>query len=275
MGRQKTHFIQSLAKGLSILQAFSSERPKLTLTQLASLTGLNVVAVQRYTDTLMKLGFLRRSKHKEFSLGPKVLSLGFACLQGPQLLQLAVSHLREFSERLGRTVNMSILDGTEIIFVYRHEIVKFLKYNLTAGSKLPAHCTSSGKVLLAGLDDEELKQRIQRMNLERVTSYTITDSQELLEEIHRTRDRGIGISDRELSLDLYTIGVPILDYESRLVAAITMPLPYEEAAGQVLEETIQELVEQGRQLSELIGYRGEYPVIPLGSWRSDYGIFEI
>ena len=91
MEQKHKHFIKSVARGLSILQAFSSERPKLTLTQLATITGMNRTAVQRFTDTLMELGFLGRNKHKEFFLGPKVFSLGFAYLQGSKLIELADS----------------------------------------------------------------------------------------------------------------------------------------------------------------------------------------
>ena len=169
MGRQHKHFIRSLARGLSILQAFSSEQPRLTLTQLAAITEMNRTAVQRFTDTLMQLGFLGRNRHKEFYLGPSVLSLGFAYLQGSELTRLASSYLKEFSGRIGKTVNMVILDNTDIVFLYRNEVHRFLKYDLRAGSKLPGHCTASGKVLLASLEDKELMQRIKGMNLEKMT----------------------------------------------------------------------------------------------------------
>lgn len=262
MDRQPKHFVQSLARGMSVLQAFSSERNRLTLTELAAITKMNRTAVQRFTDTLMGLGFLGRNKYKEFYLGPGVLSLGFAYLHGSELTKLAASYLKQFSERIGKTVNVAILDGAEIIFLYRHEVHKFLKYDLRAGSRLPSYCTASGKVLLASLEDKELRKRVRSMKLERMTSRTIVDKAALIEDIHQTRKRGISICDRELSPALYSIGVPILNQKKRVIAAINLSLSSEEATGPVLKHVTSEIVEQGRKLSEFMGYEGTYPAIP-------------
>ncbi|MCF8145724.1 MAG: helix-turn-helix domain-containing protein [Deltaproteobacteria bacterium] len=261
MARQRKYFVQSLARGISVLQAFSSERNRLTLTALAEITGMNRTAIQRFTDTLMELGFLGRDKHKEFYLSPKILSLGFTYLQGSEIANLAASHLKDFSERVGLTVNMAILDNTDIIFLYRQEVHRFLKYDLRAGSRLPSHCTASGKVLLASLDDQELKQRIRKMKLEGTTSHTITDRKKLYQEILKTRANGIGTCDRELSLALYSISTPLLNHEKKVVAAINLSLSSEEATGTVLADAKREIVEQGRNLSKLLGYEGDYPLI--------------
>ena len=261
MDRRPKHFVQSLARGMSVLQAFSAERNRLTLTELSEITKLNRTAIQRFTDTWMALGFLGRNKHKEFYLSPKVLSFGFAYLQGSEITRLAASHLRDFSERIGLTVNMAILDGIDIFFLYRHEVHKFLKYDLRAGSKLPSYCTASGKVLLAALDNNELKRRITGMTLERTTRHSIANRETLYEDILKTRANGIGICDRELSPALYSIAAPLLNHEKKVVAAINLSLSSEEATGSLLADTTREIVEQGRKLSELLGYRGPYPLI--------------
>ena len=263
MDRQPKNFVKSLARGISILQAFSSERSRLTLTELATITGMNRTAVQRFTDTLMALEFLRRNRHKEFYLGHRVLSLGFTFLQGSEIIRLAASYLRDFSEQIGRTVNMAVLDGTEILFLYRHEVHRFLKYDLRAGSKLPSHCTASGKVLLASLPDHELKKRIGKMPLERLTSRTITDREKLYRDIMRTRERGVSVCDRELSISLYSIGIPLLDNEKKVAAAVNLSLSAEEATPGAVAEAMGEIVEQGRKLSGLLGYEGNYPFIPV------------
>ena len=269
MEREPQHFVQSLARGLSILQAFSSQRPKLTLTDLADLTGMNKTATQRYTDTLVGLGFLGRNRHKAFSLGPRVLSLGFAYLQGSPLRQLAATYLSDFVERSGLTTNLSILEGTEMVFLYRKETHRFLKFDLRAGSRLPSHCTSAGKVLLASLEDGDLRARIGGMRLERMTSHTITDQEVLFEEIRKTRERGYGIADKELTLALCSIAVPVLDMEGRVIAALNVGISSEDAHGEVLEHTIRQVVDQGRQLSVVSGYQGEYPVIPARGFAGD------
>jgi IclR family pca regulon transcriptional regulator len=261
MDRRPKHFIQSLARGVSVLQAFSSERNRLTLTELSEITKLNRTAVQRFTDTWMALGFLGRNKHKEFYLSPKVLAFSFAYLQGSEISRLAAPYLSDFSERIGLTINMAILDGIDIFFIYRHEVHRFLKFDLRAGSKLPSYCTASGKVLLASLHNKELKRRIDQMKLESTTSHTITNKETLYKDILRTRANGTGTCDRELSLALYSIAAPLLSHEKKVVAAINLSLSAEEATSPVVADAKREIVEQGRILSELLGYQGAYPFI--------------
>ncbi|MCF8119280.1 MAG: helix-turn-helix domain-containing protein [Deltaproteobacteria bacterium] len=256
------YFVQSLARGLSILQAFTSERKRLTLTELAEITHMNRTAVQRFTCTLMALGYLGRDDHKAFFLSSKVLSLGFTYLQSSEIIQLTASHLKDFSERIGLTVNMAILDGTDIVFLYRHEVHRFLKYDLRAGSRLPSYCTASGKVLLAALKNEALRARIRNMSLEKTTSHTIIDEEQLFQEILKTRETGIGVCDRELSLSLYSIAVPLLNHEQKMVAAINLSLSSEDATPSAVENATYQIVEQGRNVSEVLGYQGAYPVIP-------------
>ena len=265
MDRQSKHFVQSLARGLSVLQAFSSERNRLTLTELATITKMNRTAVQRFTDTLMVLGFLGRNRHKEFYLTPKVLSLGFTYLQGSEITQLAADYLRAFSEQIGLTVNMAVLDGIDIFLLYHHEVHRFLKYDLRAGSKLPSYCTALGKVLLASLNNKELKNRINSMKLEKTTSHTITDKGRLYEDILAIREKGVAICDRELSLSLYSIAIPLLNHEKRVVAAVNLALSSEDATNSVVVDATRKIVEQGRKMSELLGYIGKYPLIQPGS----------
>ncbi len=255
--------MQSLARGLKVLQAFSAEHDSLTLSHLAERTGFNVVAVQRYTDTLMELGFLRRNRHREFFLGPEVLTLGFAFLNRGQLKKIAEEYLDEFARRVQRTVNMAILDGDQIIFIYRREVHRFLGYDLHAGSKLPAHCTGSGKCLLAGLDDTRLRRLLGSGELQRVTAHSIVDPEALFQDLVRTRRRGYSVADQELILDLYSLGVPVLNHQGKLEAAVNLSLSREEAKGAQLKAMRSQVLELGRNLSAAMGYRGPYPVIPI------------
>ena len=260
--RKKINFIQSLARGLSVLQAFSAQRPTLTLTDIASITGMNLTAVQRFTDTLMELGFLGRNKYKEFFLGPAVMSLGFAFLHGSQLTTQAEVYLSEFGEKVNRTVNLAVLDGDQIVFLYRKEAQRFLKFNLHAGSKLPSYCTGSGKVLLASLDDKELRRLIDKMEMEPITSHTIVDRKLLWNDLMETRNRGYSVCDRELSLALYSLAIPLINDERKVVAAVNLSLSSEEAKGEFLEDRTRRLIDLGRTLSKSLGYEGEYPIFP-------------
>jgi len=269
LARRQRYFVQALARGLKVLQVFSAEHPRLTLSQISERSGYNVVAVQRYTDTLMELGFLKRNKHREFFLGPEVLTLGFAFLNRTQLKKIAEEYISEFSDRVQRTLNMAILDGPEVIFIYRKEVHRFLSYDLHAGSKLPAHCTGSGKCLLAGLDDHSLKELLNAADLYRVTPYTIVDPDVLWEDLMLTRKQGYSIADREWISDLYSLGVPIINQEGKMEAAVNLSLSVEEAKGAHLKDMLANFVELGRSLSRAMGYQGPYPVIPIADPSGD------
>lgn len=262
MERKRLNYVQSLARGLSVLQAFTAKRPSLSLSEIARITGMNVTAAQRFTDTLLQLGFLLRNRHREFTLGPKVLNLGFAFLNGSQLKRLAETYIPQFSTEHNCTTNLAVLDGHEVIFLYRHEAQRYLKYDLQAGSRLPSHCTATGKVLLSALPDQVLKKTLQRMPMEALTRYTITDPETFWSAILSTRNNGYSICDREMSLALYSLAVPVIDQEQNVVAAINLSLPAD-APKSRKEAAVGHLISLGHTISTALDYDGNYPVIPV------------
>ena len=257
--RKQRHFIKSLSKGISILHAFSAEKNILTLTDIAKKTGMNATAVQRFTDTWMALGYLKRTERKEFYLGPKVLTLGFSYINGSQLRNLSEIYLTEFATRINRNVNLGILQEEHVVYLFRKETQSFIKSSLGAGSIMPCYCTAMGKVLLAGLDDRRLEQILEMIKPIPVTKHTLTDKKSLLQDLIETRKRGYSICDRELSLALYSLAVPLLNDEGLVVAAVNLSLSADEALGVFLQNMISELLNVGKELSSYLGYNGEYP----------------
>jgi IclR family pca regulon transcriptional regulator len=156
---------------------------------------------------------------------------------------------------------VGLLDGDEVVFLYRHEARRFLKYDLKAGSRLPSHCTATGKVLLAALPDDRLKPMLSRMNMEAMTRYTITTPKVLWDHLIKTRRRGHSVSDREMSLALYSVGVPVLNEEQRVVAAVNVSLAAD-ASQPERAKALAELIALGSTLSQAMGYEGAYPLIP-------------
>jgi len=260
--RKQLHFVQSLGRGLAVLQAFSAESPSLKLSEIAQITGLNVTAAQRFTDTLMQLGFIHRDKHREFHLTPKVLSLGFAFLNGSQLKRLGADLMDRCSQRLNRTMNLAALDGDAVVFLHRSETQRFLKFDLQAGSRLPSHSTGTGKALLAGLEDAELFRKLENMELTQVTSYTLTTPRALWEDLMEIRKRGYSICDREMNLSLYSLGAPVLNGEGKTVAAINISLSVEEAKSDLPRKMLEELWALSREISLSLGWDGAYPAYP-------------
>jgi IclR family pca regulon transcriptional regulator len=261
MPRKTQHFVQSLAKGFKVLQAFRQDRPTLTLTQIAEIAGMNTPTAQRITDTLLDLGYLKRNQRKEFFLGPKILTLGFAFLHGSQLTNMAAQYLDDFFDRFHWTVNLSVLEGDEVIYLARREQQRFLKYDVQPGLRLPFNCTAMGKVLAAGLPRAEFRRLMETGNFIRMTPNTIIDPDRFEQEMKEVRRKGYAFCDRELSMDVSAISVPVLDHKEEVVAAANVALPAEAAKGELLAEATSRLMELGRDLSTSLGYVGEYPLI--------------
>src|SRR6476659_3465275 len=153
-------YSQSLERGLAILSAFGSGRPLLGVSELGRDIGLSRSTTHRYVSTLASLGYLQQdAETKKYRLGPRVLDLGFSAINSMELREIATPHLQELSDATGHTVNMAILDGDDIVYIERVRCSqpgqREIDLNLHVGSRLPAYCTSMGKVLVAHLPDAE------------------------------------------------------------------------------------------------------------------------
>jgi len=254
--------IQSLARGLNILELVAGASQPVTLTEIANQAQLTKTTSQRFLNTLCSLGYLRRGDNKSYVLSTRVLSLAYSFLNTSSLVRMAKPYLDELSSELGKTVNLAVLEDVYTLFLYRKEVRRFMKYDLGPGSKLPCYAGSLGKVLLAGLTHEEFNKRINKIEFNPITPKTISSKKKLREEIIETRERGYSICDQELSLDMYSIGVPLLDKRGEVVAAINVSMELYSKESPNLESTIKILMEKGKRISNSLGYNGPYPSYP-------------
>ena len=257
-----TKSIQSLARGLSILELVAGSSQPATLTEIAKQAGLTKTTSQRFLNTLCSLGYLRRRNNKSYILNTRVLSLAYSFLNTSSLVRLAKPYLDELSSELGKTVNLAVLEDVHTLFLYRKEVRRFMTFDLGPGSKLPSYAGSLGKVLLAGLSHEEFDKRIDKIEFHPITPKTILSKKRLKEEIIETRERGYGICDQELSLDMYSIAAPVIDKQGEVVAAINVSMEFHFKGSPDLESTIKKVIEKGRVISGNLGYNGPYPNYP-------------
>ncbi|MFB3886538.1 MAG: IclR family transcriptional regulator [Thermodesulfobacteriota bacterium] len=254
--------IQSLARGLNILELVAGASQPVTLTEVARRSRLTKTTSQRFLNTLCSLGYLRRGDNKSYRLSTRVLSLAHGFLNTSSLVTIAKPYLDELSSELGKTVNLAVLEDVHTLFLYRKELRRFIKYDLGPGSKLPCYAGSLGKVLLAGLTDEELNKRLEKIEFNPITPKTILSRKKLREEIMMTRKRGYGISDQELSLDMYSVGIPLLDKAGKVIAAINVSMEFHLKESPDLGRTIKILMDKGKKISNSLGYDGPYPSFP-------------
>ena len=212
-------FVQSLDRGLAVIRAFSADRPRLTLSEVARETGMTRAAARRFLLTLEHLGYVSQ-EGRAFALRPSVLQLGYAYLSSFTVAEIAQDHLEHLAEQLHESCSASVLDGDDIVYVARASTNRIMTIGLSVGTRLPAYCTSMGRVLLAALPDSDLDAYLHRIDIEPRTDFTITDPGELRTEIVRVRERGWSLLDQELEQGVRSVAVAIHDVDGRVIAAI-------------------------------------------------------
>jgi IclR family transcriptional regulator, pca regulon regulatory protein len=210
-----------------MLSAFTSTRPLIGVSELAREVGLSRSSAHRYIATLAALGYLDQDRPtRKYRLGPRVLDLGFSAINSMELRQIALPNLQSLSDATGHTVNMAVLDEMDIVYIERCRSASIgqreIDLNLHVGSRLPAYCTSMGKVLLAGLPLEELDRRLEAMELSRRGPNTIVGVKALLGELGRVREEGLAVNNEELAYGLRSIAAPVRGSGGEVVAAINL-----------------------------------------------------
>lgn len=218
-------FIQSLEKGLLMLRTFSAQRPDLSLSEISTATGMSPGTVHRYLYTLETIGYIKQAPDtKRYWLTPKVLGLGFAAFRSMDLRKRVLPYMIGVANDLNVTVQCSILDGHEILFIERVRSKSVVDLDLSAGSRLPAYCTSQGKTLLAFMDEETTREIIEKIEMVPLTPYTNTDKDLLWEELKQVRKVGYATNNQELREGLFAIAAPIFK-EGQVEAALGFSVP--------------------------------------------------
>lgn len=229
-------YVQSFARGLAVLRSFGATAPAQTLSEAAERSGLTRAGARRILLTLQQLGYVE-SDGRLFRLTPKVLELGFAYLSSLPLWHLAQPSMEELVRDIRESCSAAVLEGDDIVYVLRVPAGKIMAINLGVGSRLPAHCTSMGRVLLAGLDDAALAGRLTTLRLEARTPRTLTDPAALRAELERVRRQGWALVDGELEEGLVSMAAPVVNRVGRVVAAINI-------SGQSARTPVSQMLEQ-------------------------------
>jgi len=217
------NFMSSLARGLAVIRAFSQQRRELTIAQLSHRTDIPSAAVRRCLYTLSKLGYVGSEDGRTYALRPRILALGHAYLSSTPLATAVQPLLDQISDELHESSSMAVLEGDEILYIARSSTTtRLMSIDLGLGSRLPAYCTSMGRVLLADLPPAQLEQYLSRIKLTRLTNRTVSTTAELKRVLAEVRRDGYAIVDQELEIGLRSIAVPVKDAAARCVAAINV-----------------------------------------------------
>lgn len=219
MVNKSPDIIRSLAKGLYVLECFGGNTPKLSITDVANITGFDRATARRCLLTFHAEGYAEYDG-KFFTLTPRALRLGLGAIASMPLPRLVQPWLDQLTDQVGESCSVSVLDGTEIVYLARAAQKRVMSIGLTPGSRLPAHCTSMGRVLLAALPSDEAEQILIASDLAPRTVCSAIDPVEVMKFVDQAREQGYAIVDQEVEIGLRSIAVPLINQRGDVVAAL-------------------------------------------------------
>lgn len=246
-------YVQSFARGLEVIRSFSAAAPRQTLTEVAGRAGLTRAGARRILLTLQALGYVE-SDGKLFALTPRILDLGFAYLSSMPMWNVAEPAMEALVEKVKESCSAAVLEGTDIVYVLRVPTRKIMSIGLGVGSRLPAYCTSMGRMLLADLADDEVLRRLRASKRAPLTRHTVVEADALLGKVQQARRQGWCLVNQELEEGLVSIAAPLTNRAGRTVAALNISGQANRTSAKVMQESmLAPLLRAARAISQRLG----------------------
>ncbi|ACX52939.1 transcriptional regulator, IclR family [Ammonifex degensii KC4] len=252
--REQAYAVHSVERALAILEALGTNPGGLGVTRLSKELGLHKSTVHRLLATLVRYGFVEQDESTEcYRLGMRFVSLGLNYLHQLDFRREVLPYLKELAELTGETTQMGVLEGDEVFFLERCQSSEAITVNL--GLKAPAYCSAEGKVLLAYLSPERLREYLKRQELKPYTINTLSNPEQLLLHLEKIRAQGYAVSAEELADGLRGVAAPIFDVKGRVVAAIGVAGPASRLTLERINRLVNILRETCYVISLRLGYR--------------------
>ena len=251
------YFINSLARGLAVLGVLADAGEAVNLSFIADKLDISMATAYRFMYTLESLGYVERDPgNRTYQLTPKILSLGHNYFNSSNLWQTAHPYLLKACREHGETFNLAVLDDMQILYIDRVKTQKILDINLEIGSKLPAYCTSMGRVLLAALPTDKAHALLQQSDRKSLTVTTITSLKSLMGILDDVRRQGYAINSGEMASELRSVAAPVRNREGKVTAAVNIAVnasQYDEE--RLLREAVPAVIGVAGAISLAFGYQ--------------------
>ncbi len=245
-------FIQSLARGLDILEFLGENGGEASVADVAEHTGLNRATARRLLITLEQLGYLSRTS-RSYQLTPRVLQLGYRYLAGVGISDLVSKNLDELAASLGEAVSLTVRDGDEIVYVARARLDKVMTIALSVGARLPVWTTSMGRVLLSSLGNQEIRELYAHSREPQpATAHTKTSLEDVLSEVNGVRGSGFCLVDQELEWGLRSVAVPVLRSGEVFAALNVATANVSEQLADTRDRVLPALQKTAREISNIL-----------------------
>ncbi|WP_026354409.1 IclR family transcriptional regulator domain-containing protein [Massilia niastensis] len=219
----KHELIDGLVKGLGVIQAFTEESMRMGASEVAARVGISRSAARRYLLTLVHLGMAATDGH-DFWLTSKVLGLGRSYLDSARLPRAIMPFLQRLTHDLQESTNFAVLEGDDVVYVSRVNAPRVLRGGFDPGTRLPAHASTAGRVLLAAQTDAGIRAYLERVELIAYTHMTLVDRDQLFLELQRIREAGYGVSANQYEMGLRGISVPVKNRRGAVIGALSVSM---------------------------------------------------
>lgn len=262
-------YVQSLARGLTVIRAFNDEYPRQTISDIARRCSLSRPAARRFLLTLVELGYVG-TEGTHYWLTPQVLELGSSYLSSLSLSDLAQPHLAELSKTVNESSSVSILDGFDIVYVARIQVRRIMSVSIVVGTRMSAPATAMGRVLLAGLPATAREEYLHAAPLPSFTSGTIASREELAAELSRVESQGFCIVDHQYDFGLRSVAAPIRDRNGSIIAAVSVSaVSMNYSKSQVRRQLLPQVLATAEKISADVGY-AQHSLVGISPVNSGY-----
>jgi DNA-binding IclR family transcriptional regulator len=260
--------VSSVVRALSLLDALAAQGRAIGIAELSKRVRLHVSTVHRLLATLITRGYVRQDPETgKYALGLRTFVLGQAYLEHMDLRRAAQPALQRLAQRTGETANLVAMDREEAVYLDKAESTQSVRFFSRIGHRAPLYCTAVGKVLVADLPPEEREELLGRLTLTPLTRNTITDLGALRQELDRVAAQGYALDREECEEGASCLAAPLRDHTGRVVAALGISAPTVRLTAAKREQLIPLLVEEGRGLSQELGYQGAAAAAPAAARR--------
>ncbi len=251
--------VQAVTRALSLLEILAKEDSAITISELSKKAQLKLATTHRLLSTMQNRGFIEQDLVSlRYRLGIKAFEIGNAALNINDLRTVCRPFLKNLAQQTNETTNLAILDGAEVVYIDQLESTNIVIVKMFArvGSRGPAYCTGTGKVLLADLAEDELKRRLANVEFVKFTNYTITDINKLVDVLGQIKKDGYALDYSERDEGVICVAAPIRNFEKRVQAAISISAPAQRMNQERIDGEILPLVLGAAQkISERLGFR--------------------
>jgi IclR family acetate operon transcriptional repressor len=248
-----TNRIQSVLKALDVLECLADAEQPLSVREVAQQCGFSRPTAYRLLATLLSRDYVQNIDDGHYHIGTRILTLGKSFLDRLDIPEIARKDIQSLSQLARETVHLSVLDGTEILYIDKAQVQQSVQMYCTIGTRNPLYNTSMGKAILAFLPPEKRDALLDRIALTRCTPNTITGRTELVEHLQMVRERGYAIDDMENEEGIRCLGAPIFDYSGEVIGALSVSGPAHRLPDARIAELAEPVMQTARTISSKLG----------------------